>query len=76
MSYGYSVEREKSDPLLAVLDTAAEEFYIATLPGSWLVDAFPICQSFFVFLRDNHIRTDHLKCVMSRRGCLVRDLRR
>ncbi|KAH8985752.1 cytochrome P450 oxidoreductase [Lactarius hatsudake] len=32
MSYGYSVEREKSDPLLNVIDTAADEFYIATSP--------------------------------------------
>ncbi|KAN0135849.1 Cytochrome P450 [Lactarius tabidus] len=41
MSYGYTVEREKKDPLLAVIDTAADEFYIATSPGSWLVDTFP-----------------------------------
>ncbi|KAI9451145.1 cytochrome P450 oxidoreductase [Lactarius psammicola] len=42
MSYGYNVEREKSDPLLTVIDTAAEEFYIATSPGAWLVDTLPI----------------------------------
>ncbi len=76
MSYGYTVEREKSDPLLTVIDTAAEEFYIATLPGSWLVDTFPICQSLLPFLRDNYIRIDLSKCAMSQRGCPVRDLRR
>ncbi|KAH9029938.1 cytochrome P450 [Lactarius pseudohatsudake] len=42
MSYGYNVEREKSDPLLNVIDTAADEFYIATSPGAWLVDTLPI----------------------------------
>ncbi|KAH9051796.1 cytochrome P450 oxidoreductase [Lactarius vividus] len=42
MSYGYNVEREKSDPLLNVIDTAANEFYIATSPGAWLVDTLPI----------------------------------
>jgi hypothetical protein len=42
MSYGYNVEREKPDPLLTIIDTAADEFYIATSPGAWLVDAFSI----------------------------------
>ncbi|KAI0296290.1 cytochrome P450 [Multifurca ochricompacta] len=41
MSYGYSIERNKPDPLLTVLDTAAHEFYVATTPGAWLVDTFP-----------------------------------
>jgi hypothetical protein len=76
MSYGYNVEREKPDPLLTIIDTAADEFYIATSPGAWLVDAFSICQSLLLFLRDNYIRTDLSKCVMSQRGCLVRDLRK
>ena len=57
MSYGYDVEREKPDPLLTVIDTAANEFYIATSPGSWLVDTFPICTSFLPLLRDNYIQT-------------------
>ncbi|KAH8985750.1 cytochrome P450 oxidoreductase [Lactarius hatsudake] len=42
MSYGYNVEREKPDPLLNVINIAADEFYLATLPGAWLVDNIPI----------------------------------
>jgi hypothetical protein len=49
MSYGYNVERESKDPLLTLIDTAADEFYIATSPGSWLVDTFSICQSILPF---------------------------
>ncbi|KAI0261388.1 cytochrome P450 [Gloeopeniophorella convolvens] len=41
MSYGYTVERKKPDPLITLIDTAAHEFYVATLPGAWLVDSFP-----------------------------------
>jgi hypothetical protein len=76
MSYGYTVEREKKDPLLAVIDTAADEFYIATSPGSWLVDTFPICQCLLLFLHDNYIRIDSPKYAISQRGCQVADLRR
>jgi hypothetical protein len=43
MSYGYTIERDKPDTLLTVIDTAANEFYIATAPGAWLVDTFPSC---------------------------------
>ncbi|KAI0267866.1 cytochrome P450 oxidoreductase [Gloeopeniophorella convolvens] len=41
ISYGYTVERDKTDPLLVLIDTAAHEFYLATLPGTWAVDSFP-----------------------------------
>ncbi|KAI0068104.1 cytochrome P450 oxidoreductase [Artomyces pyxidatus] len=44
ISHGYTVSKNshRPDPLLALLDTAAHEFYLATLPGTWTVDAFPI----------------------------------
>ena len=49
ISYGFSVERESKDPLLTFIDTAADEFYITTSPGSWLVDTFPIYQFILLF---------------------------
>jgi hypothetical protein len=76
MLYGYAAEREKKEPLLTLIDTAADGFYIATSPGSWLVDTFPICQCPLAFLRDNCIRIDFSMCAMSQRGCLVLYLRR
>ncbi|KAJ7481760.1 cytochrome P450 oxidoreductase [Mycena latifolia] len=41
MSHGYRIETEKMDPLIDLVETAAKEFYIATYPGRWLVDAIP-----------------------------------
>jgi hypothetical protein len=41
MSHGYRIETEKLDPLIDLVETAAKEFYIATYPGRWLVDALP-----------------------------------
>ncbi|KAF8494067.1 cytochrome P450 [Gautieria morchelliformis] len=42
ISHGYSIETDKPDPLVGLVQTAAKEFYIATRPGAWLVDTFPI----------------------------------
>ncbi|ESK96157.1 cytochrome p450 [Moniliophthora roreri MCA 2997] len=42
MSHGYRVNREESDPLVDVVEKAAYEFYLATKPGEWIVDLFPI----------------------------------
>ncbi|KAJ3847062.1 cytochrome P450 [Lentinula lateritia] len=41
ITHGYSIEHEKSDPLINIIETAAREFYIAAAPGSWLVDSMP-----------------------------------
>ncbi|KAF8178148.1 cytochrome P450 [Mycena galopus ATCC 62051] len=41
MSHGYRIETEKNDPLIDLVETAAKEFYIATYPGRWMVDAIP-----------------------------------
>jgi hypothetical protein len=44
MSHGYRIETDKMDPLINLVETAAKEFYIATYPGRWLVDAMPFCE--------------------------------
>ncbi|KAF7329985.1 O-methylsterigmatocystin oxidoreductase [Mycena kentingensis (nom. inval.)] len=41
MSHGYRIETQKVDPLIDLVETAAKEFYIATYPGRWIVDAIP-----------------------------------
>ncbi|KAI0041341.1 cytochrome P450 [Auriscalpium vulgare] len=43
LSHGYIISKDanKPDPLLKLIDTAAEEFYVATRPGAWAVDTFP-----------------------------------
>ncbi|KAJ7726908.1 cytochrome P450 [Mycena metata] len=45
MSHGYRIETEKMDPLIDLVETAAREFYIATYPGRWLVDAMPFLKT-------------------------------
>ncbi|PFH46697.1 hypothetical protein AMATHDRAFT_69268 [Amanita thiersii Skay4041] len=42
ISHGYIINKEKRDPLVSIVEKAAQEFYIATAPGKWLVDTFPI----------------------------------
>ncbi|KNZ79591.1 O-methylsterigmatocystin oxidoreductase [Termitomyces sp. J132] len=42
ISHGYTIETEKADPLVNLVETAAKDFYVATIPGAWLVDIFPI----------------------------------
>jgi hypothetical protein len=44
VSYGYSI-REHGDPLVAIAETATEQFSQACLPGAYLVDLLPICWS-------------------------------
>jgi hypothetical protein len=76
MSYGYNIEREKPDPLLTVIDTAANEFYIATAPGAWLVDTFPFCKSFSLYSTTFAFLKEVLKYGIFLRGCLVHDSRK
>ena len=44
VSHGYSVETTDTDPLVHLVETAAKEFYIATLPDWWLIDTLPFCK--------------------------------
>ena len=41
VSHGYSVERDRPDPFITLIESAAKEFYLAAAPGAWLVDSFP-----------------------------------
>lgn len=45
MAYGYTIEPHKRDPLVDIADEALLQFSAATVPGAWLVDTIPICQS-------------------------------
>ncbi|PSR83474.1 hypothetical protein PHLCEN_2v5746 [Hermanssonia centrifuga] len=40
MSHGYNVKKNTPDPLINLVETAAQDFYIATTKV-WLVDMFP-----------------------------------
>jgi hypothetical protein len=42
VSHGYIINKDERDPFISVVEQAAHEFYIATRPGKWLVDTFPI----------------------------------
>ncbi|KAK2466588.1 hypothetical protein APHAL10511_001450 [Amanita phalloides] len=42
VSHGYVVNTEGRDPFIGIVEKAAHEFYIATKPGGFLVDTFPI----------------------------------
>ena len=54
LSHGYSVEPTGTDPLVHLVESAAKEFYIATVPGRWLVDSLPFCKpSSYVLRRQN-----------------------
>ncbi|KAG6854560.1 hypothetical protein C0991_004896 [Blastosporella zonata] len=44
ISHGYTIETEEEDPLVKLVETASKEFFLATMPGAWLVDVFPIME--------------------------------
>ncbi|KAG7087219.1 hypothetical protein E1B28_013200 [Marasmius oreades] len=41
MSHGYHVERDRPDPLVGLVEKAAQDFYVSTRPGTWIVDVLP-----------------------------------
>ncbi|KAK5994481.1 Cytochrome P450 monooxygenase CLM2 [Cladobotryum mycophilum] len=41
MTYGYSVERNKPDPLVALIDGMINNMSLASVPLSWMVDVIP-----------------------------------
>jgi hypothetical protein len=45
MSHGYQVN-EDYDPIVDVVDTATNQFSLATAPGAFLVDVIPACEVF------------------------------
>ncbi|KAI3326205.1 cytochrome P450 oxidoreductase OrdA-like protein [Xylariaceae sp. AK1471] len=41
MTYGYTIEPHKPDPLVQLVNSALEQFAASTVPGVWLVDIIP-----------------------------------
>jgi hypothetical protein len=41
--YGYNMDYTGVDPLMDYIEKALERFIPALVPGTWLVDAFPVC---------------------------------
>lgn len=41
ITYGYSIERKKADPLVDMIEHAMEHLSLAFVPLSWLIDAVP-----------------------------------
>lgn len=41
MSHGYILDPTGKDQLTDIIAKAAKEFYLATRPGAWIVDAIP-----------------------------------
>lgn len=41
MTYDYTIEPHKEDPLVNVVDKALEQFSEAAVPGKWIVDVMP-----------------------------------
>lgn len=44
LTYGYTIEPHKQDPLVQLADKALEQFSAAAVPATWLVDSIPACQ--------------------------------
>lgn len=44
MVYGYKAEPSGRDHLVELVDLSASQFSQAAQPGTWAVDALPICQ--------------------------------
>lgn len=58
MSHGYSIETEREDPLVHMVETAAKEFYVATGPGAWyVISSFPIILSSILTSRHRLVDT-------------------
>ncbi|KAF2119330.1 cytochrome P450 monooxygenase [Lophiotrema nucula] len=45
MTYDYTIEPHKQDPLVKVVDEALEQFSEAAVPGKWIVDVMPRLES-------------------------------
>ncbi|KAL0952689.1 hypothetical protein HGRIS_006928 [Hohenbuehelia grisea] len=41
ISHGYETQVDSPDPIVSAIEAAAKEFYIATKPGSWIIDILP-----------------------------------
>lgn len=45
ITYGYTTEAHKRDPLVDLANEAMRDFADATVPGKWTVDVFPFRKS-------------------------------
>lgn len=52
LTYGYTIDTTKRDPLVDVAEKALEQFSLAVVPGAWLVDIIPIRESIQTKLED------------------------
>jgi hypothetical protein len=43
VTYGYTIEPHKEDPLVNLIEEAVMQFSLAAAPGAWLVDTIPAC---------------------------------
>ena len=44
ITYGYDVQ-DSNDPLVNIAEAAVRGFSDASVPGAWLVDILPLCES-------------------------------
>ena len=51
IAYGYTTESHKDDPLVEMVSRTMDNFVVAAVPGSFLVDIIPFCEC----LRLRHI---------------------
>jgi hypothetical protein len=56
ITHGYAIERNRTDPLISLIEKAAQEFYAAAAPGAWFVDLLP--WRMFLSFCDNTIGLD------------------
>lgn len=45
LTYGYTIDTTKRDPLVDLAERALEQFSLSIVPGAWLVDNLPIRES-------------------------------
>lgn len=45
MTYGYTPSPNGDDPFIELADRALGEFSQAGMPGAWMVDVVPFCES-------------------------------
>jgi hypothetical protein len=53
IAYGYTIESNKSDPLVDLADEAMDQFSLGSRPGYWLVDIMSFCEYYehYLFLQ-------------------------
>ena len=60
-AYGYTVNPEGEDPLVAIAEMNLERFSQSSQPGAWLVDVFPFSGSILTKL--SFLAISYLICI-------------